>query len=57
MKVKLSSNKTVYNFCEPYIIAEIGANHNGDMDLNILIRTMTLSGNQLTFRTGAGIAG
>lgn len=33
MKVKLSSKKTVYNFCEPYIIAEIGANHNGDMEL------------------------
>lgn len=30
-------------------------NHNGDMDLNILIRTMVNSGNQLTFRTGAGI--
>lgn len=30
-------------------------NHNGDMDLNILIRTMTLNGNQLRFRTGAGI--
>ncbi|MEZ5452499.1 MAG: aminodeoxychorismate synthase component I [Thiothrix sp.] len=30
-------------------------NHNGDMDLNILIRTMTLQGKHLTFRTGAGI--
>lgn len=30
-------------------------NHNGDMDLNILIRTMTFTGNQLAFRTGAGI--
>lgn len=30
-------------------------NHNGDMDLNILIRTMTMQGNRLTFRTGAGI--
>ncbi|OQX14770.1 MAG: aminodeoxychorismate synthase, component I [Thiothrix lacustris] len=30
-------------------------NHNGDMDLNILIRTMTLQGTQLQFRTGAGI--
>jgi N-acetylneuraminate synthase len=33
MKVQLSPKKEVYNFCEPYIIAEIGANHNGDMDL------------------------
>lgn len=33
MKVRLSPNKEVYNFCEPYIIAEIGSNHNGDMNL------------------------
>jgi anthranilate synthase component 1 len=30
-------------------------NHNGDMDFNILIRTMTLQGRHLNFRTGAGI--
>lgn len=30
-------------------------NHNGDMDLNILIRTMTLAQGQLQLRTGAGI--
>ncbi len=30
-------------------------NHNGDMDLNILIRTMTLVHGQLQLRTGAGI--
>lgn len=33
MKIQLTPKKEVYNFCEPYIIAEIGANHNGDMDL------------------------
>lgn len=33
MKIQLSPNKKVFNFCEPYIIAEIGANHNGDMHL------------------------
>lgn len=33
MKIEISKNKWVYNYCEPYIIAEIGANHNGDMDL------------------------
>lgn len=33
MKVQISKNKWVSNYCEPYIIAEIGANHNGDMDL------------------------
>lgn len=30
-------------------------NHNGDMDLNILIRTMSIEGQQLRFRTGAGL--
>jgi len=33
MKVKLSRKKEVYDFCQPYIIAEIGSNHNGDMKL------------------------
>jgi len=33
MKINLTGNKEVFNFCTPYIIAEIGANHNGDMDL------------------------
>ena len=32
MKIKLS-NKSVHDFCQPYIIAEIGANHGGDMAL------------------------
>lgn len=32
-KIKLTPKKDIYNFCEPYIIAEIGANHNGDMAL------------------------
>jgi sialic acid synthase SpsE len=33
MKIQLTKNKEIYNYCSPYIIAEIGANHNGDMDL------------------------
>jgi N-acetylneuraminate synthase len=33
MKIKISKNKKIYNFCSPYIIAELGANHNGDMEL------------------------
>jgi len=33
MKIKLTNKKEVYNFCKPYVIAEIGANHNGDMKL------------------------
>ncbi len=33
MKIKVTTKKEVYNFCEPYIIAEIGSNHNGDMAL------------------------
>jgi len=30
-------------------------NHNGDMDINILIRTFTLENNTLSFRAGAGL--
>lgn len=30
-------------------------NHNGDMDINILIRTITLKDNTLSFRAGAGL--
>ncbi|MCK0115070.1 N-acetylneuraminate synthase family protein [Gelidibacter sp. F63206] len=33
MKIKINSSKEIFNYSEPYIIAEIGANHNGDMDL------------------------
>jgi len=33
MKIKLTRKIMVSNFCEPYIIAELGSNHNGDMDL------------------------
>lgn len=33
MQIQLTNKKEVYNFCEPYIIAEIGANHNGDINL------------------------
>jgi sialic acid synthase SpsE len=31
--IQLTPTKKVFNFCEPYIIAEIGANHNGDIQL------------------------
>jgi len=33
MSVQLTDKKEVFNFCRPYIIAELGANHNGDMEL------------------------
>jgi N-acetylneuraminate synthase len=33
MKIKLTSRREVFNYCKPYIIAELGANHNGDMKL------------------------
>lgn len=33
MKCKITKNKELYNYCEPYVIAELGANHNGDMEL------------------------
>lgn len=31
--MKLTKSKDIFNFCNPYIIAELGANHNGDMEL------------------------
>jgi len=33
MKIQLTEKKKIYNYCEPYIIAELGSNHNGDMVL------------------------
>ncbi|PHO10266.1 N-acetylneuraminate synthase [Malaciobacter canalis] len=33
MKVQLTKNKELFNYCKPYVIAELGANHNGDMNL------------------------
>ncbi len=33
MKIKLTESIEIFNYCKPYIIAEIGANHNGDMKL------------------------
>lgn len=33
MKIQITNNKEIYNFCKPYIIAELGSNHNGDMEL------------------------
>jgi len=32
-KIQLTKEKILYNCCKPYIIAEIGANHNGNMEL------------------------
>ena len=33
MKVNLTETREVFNYCKPYIIAELGSNHNGDMEL------------------------
>lgn len=33
MKIQLTKQKSVFNYSEPYIIAEIGSNHNGNMEL------------------------
>lgn len=33
MKVRLTKEKEVFNYGKPYVIAELGANHNGDMAL------------------------
>jgi len=32
-KVALTKQRTLYNYCTPYIVAELGSNHNGDMQL------------------------
>ena len=32
-KIKLTAKTAVHNFARPYVIAELGANHNGDMKL------------------------
>lgn len=31
--MKLTVNKDVFNYCKPYVIAELGSNHNGDMEI------------------------
>ena len=33
MKIKLTKTREVFNYCKPYIIAELGSNHNGDMEI------------------------
>lgn len=33
MKIQLTKNKELFNYCKPYVIAELGSNHNGDMEL------------------------
>lgn len=33
MKLQLTKNKEIFNYCKPYVIAELGSNHNGDMEL------------------------
>lgn len=33
MRLQLTTKKELFNYCKPYIIAELGSNHNGDMDL------------------------
>ncbi len=39
-EIQLTKSKKVFDYCEPYIIAEIGANHNGDMELaKIMIKS------------------
>lgn len=33
MKIQLTRNKKIFNYCKPYVIAELGSNHNGNMEL------------------------
>ena len=32
-KIRLTNKKEVFNFCKPYVVAELGSNHNGDMEI------------------------
>jgi N-acetylneuraminate synthase len=44
-KIQLTKSILVHNYSEPYIIAEIGANHNGDMNIaKMLINSAKESG-------------
>ena len=31
--IQLTKTKQLFNHCKPYVIAELGSNHNGDMEL------------------------
>ena len=33
MSIKLTKSRVVSNYTQPYIIAELGSNHNGDMGI------------------------
>lgn len=33
MKIELTKTREIFNYCKPYIIAELGSNHNGDMKI------------------------
>lgn len=51
--IQLTTRKSVYNYCSPYIIAEIGANHNGDMDLakKMILSAVECGANAVKFQS------
>lgn len=53
MRIKLTKLKAIYNFCEPYVIAELGANHNGDMQLarDLIVEAKKAGANCVKFQS------
>jgi N-acetylneuraminate synthase len=51
--IQLSKSSIVHNYSEPYIIAEIGANHNGDMDIakKLIISAKECGANAVKFQS------
>ena len=53
MKIQLTNKKTVFNYCKPYVIAELGSNHNGDMKLakKLILAAKQLGADCVKFQT------
>lgn len=53
MSIRLTENREIFNFCEPYIIAELGANHNGDMQLakQLIVEAKTAGADCVKFQS------
>jgi N-acetylneuraminate synthase len=53
MRIRLTKDREVYNYCEPYIIAELGSNHNGDMKLaeQMIVKAKEAGANCVKFQS------
>ena len=52
-KIQLTNKKKVFNYCKPYVIAEFGSNHNGDMNLakKLIIEAKKLGADCVKFQS------